>query len=184
MYLNIVIRASTCRYAVDTGLRLDVGIVSRIRKSRCPKCNLLKKSGQLSCCARGAAWFKKCGDPGDSRFEHTWLQGKQACNSKFVLCQTTCLQAHRLCFNCLLPMPMCQHDQTRDIPRKRQHQETHDSPRHQQAPRDVPSVAPRNLVSSVVALAVVLGSRIVEIPATRVLSTRGLRESRHVKVRP
>ena len=50
----------------------------------CPKCGVIKKSGQLSCCVRGGAWFKKCGSPGDARFDHTWLEGIQACESKLV----------------------------------------------------------------------------------------------------
>ena len=45
----------------------------------CPKCGTSAKSGQLSCCTRGGAWFKKCGDEGDSNFDHTWPEGVQAC---------------------------------------------------------------------------------------------------------
>ena len=45
----------------------------------CPKCSTIKKSGKLSCCARGGAWFKKCGDLGDKKFDHTWAEGIQAC---------------------------------------------------------------------------------------------------------
>ena len=48
---------------------------------RCPKCGKGKKSGKLSCCARGGAWFQKCGDGDDSKFDHTWVEGIQACNS-------------------------------------------------------------------------------------------------------
>ena len=47
----------------------------------CPKCGTTKKSGKRSCCARGGAWFKKCGDVGDSNFEHTWGEGMEACKS-------------------------------------------------------------------------------------------------------
>merc|ERR1719305_693079 len=45
----------------------------------CPKCGIIKKLNKLSCCARGGAWFNKCGDGGDSKFDHTWLEGIQAC---------------------------------------------------------------------------------------------------------
>ena len=48
---------------------------------RCPKCGKGKKSGKLSCCARGGAWFQKCGDGDDSNFDHTWMEGIQACNN-------------------------------------------------------------------------------------------------------
>ena len=47
----------------------------------CPKCGTLNKSGKLSCCARGGAWFKNCGDVGDIKFDHTWVEGIQACKS-------------------------------------------------------------------------------------------------------
>ena len=52
--------------------------------SACPKCSTIKKSGQRSCCFRGGAWFKNCGDVGDTRFEHTWGEGIQACKDKPV----------------------------------------------------------------------------------------------------
>ena len=45
----------------------------------CAVCGIMKTSGARSCCVRGGAWFKKCGDPGDVRFEHTWTEGVQAC---------------------------------------------------------------------------------------------------------
>ena len=45
----------------------------------CFKCGSTKKSRKLSCCARGGSWFKNCGDNGDSKFEHTWVEGVQAC---------------------------------------------------------------------------------------------------------
>merc|ERR1712147_508096 len=45
----------------------------------CSKCGTVKNSGKRSCCARGGAWFNKCGSPGDSNFDHTWMQGIQAC---------------------------------------------------------------------------------------------------------
>ena len=45
----------------------------------CPKCAAIKKSGKLSCCAPGGAWFKSCGTGGNSNTDHTWLEGVQAC---------------------------------------------------------------------------------------------------------
>ena len=47
----------------------------------CPKCGTTKKSSKSSCCARGGAWFKKCGDASDTRFNHTWAEGIHACKS-------------------------------------------------------------------------------------------------------
>ena len=59
---------------VTTSLSAASGI-----DSRCTKCVTTKKSGKLSCCARGGSWFKKCGDAGDTQFDHTWAEGIQAC---------------------------------------------------------------------------------------------------------
>ena len=51
----------------------------------CRKCGIAKRSGKRSCCIAGGAWFKNCGDPGDSMFDHTWFQGVDVCKrSKFV----------------------------------------------------------------------------------------------------
>ena len=45
----------------------------------CPKCGTTQKFATNSCCARGGAWFKNCGDIGDENFDHTWAEGAQAC---------------------------------------------------------------------------------------------------------
>ena len=47
--------------------------------SVCTKCGTTKKSGKRSCCARGGAWFKNCGDAGEVKFDHTWAEGVQVC---------------------------------------------------------------------------------------------------------
>ena len=36
-------------------------------------------SHKYNCCARGGDWFKNCGDAGDTKFDHTWVEGVQAC---------------------------------------------------------------------------------------------------------
>ena len=46
---------------------------------KCAQCGVSKHSGKVSCCAKGGAWFQKCGDPGDSNFDHTWSEGIRAC---------------------------------------------------------------------------------------------------------
>ena len=48
-------------------------------RNRCAKCGIIEKSGKRSCCARGGAWFKKCGDAGDTKFDHSWIEGIEAC---------------------------------------------------------------------------------------------------------
>ena len=45
----------------------------------CPKCAVIEKSGKLSCCAPGGAWFNNCGASGNSNTNHTWVEGMQAC---------------------------------------------------------------------------------------------------------
>ena len=57
---------------------------SVIISDKCLKCGTIKASGKLSCCARGGAWFKQCGDVGDDKFDHAWAEGIQACKSKFL----------------------------------------------------------------------------------------------------
>ena len=54
---------------------------SAITSKRCPKCGTAKKPGKSSCCVRGGTWFKKCGDAGDTNYDHTWFEGMQACNN-------------------------------------------------------------------------------------------------------
>ena len=53
--------------------------VSTVKDSSgCRKC-AANKAGKFTCCARGGAWFKKCGDVGETKFDHTWIEGVQAC---------------------------------------------------------------------------------------------------------
>lgn len=53
-------------------------------KSVCPKCGLNKKTGKLSCCTKGGAWYKNCGNGPDA--EHSWEEGIMACNRKCDHC--------------------------------------------------------------------------------------------------
>ena len=43
------------------------------------------KSGKRSCCARGGAWFKNCGDASDTKFDHTWIEGVRVCEGHVSL---------------------------------------------------------------------------------------------------
>ena len=71
----------------------------------CPKCAAIKKSGKLSCCAPGGAWFNNCGFSSNSKTEHTWFEGVQACKnvvslfsgkeeSQFILVNQTIATQH------------------------------------------------------------------------------------------
>ena len=44
----------------------------------CEKCGVSKKSGELSCCARGGSWFGRCGNFRDI-FDYHWDDGIDAC---------------------------------------------------------------------------------------------------------
>ena len=45
----------------------------------CPQCGFKRRSGKLSCCSSGGAWYKNCADRVDSNFDHTWIEGIEAC---------------------------------------------------------------------------------------------------------
>ena len=52
------------------------------RVNGCPKCGSTRKYGTSSCCARGGAWFKNCGDTDNTNFDHTWAEGIEACKRR------------------------------------------------------------------------------------------------------
>ena len=49
--------------------------------SSCLTCDTIKKSGKLSCCARGGSWFGNCG-ASNTKVQHTWYEGTQACAAR------------------------------------------------------------------------------------------------------
>ena len=76
-----------CKYIVLRGVYQRIyaeisttrSVVAVSSSNGCPKCATSKKSAKLSCCARGGAWFKNCGNVGDAQFDHTWAEGVQVC---------------------------------------------------------------------------------------------------------
>ena len=50
--------------------------------TECTKC-MPGKEG-LTCCGWGGSWFKKCGDDGDTKFEHTWGEGLAVCADEIL----------------------------------------------------------------------------------------------------
>merc|ERR1719506_1195424 len=50
--------------------------------SVCSKCGIIAKSEKNSCCGRGGSWFKSCGGTGNTRLQHTWYEGTQACKAR------------------------------------------------------------------------------------------------------
>ena len=88
--LNFDIHLKRClRYSITNPLPKSVRprtmpppltmVTSTTVSLACSKCGTTKKSGRSSCCARGGAWFKNCGDAGDTKFDHSWTEGIQAC---------------------------------------------------------------------------------------------------------
>ena len=76
----------------------------------CPKCGTFKRSGRVSCCAPGGAWYKNCGDVGDRNVGHSWLEGVKVCERKFYLSSMYTRwslddNGYPLCRSCLSPMP-------------------------------------------------------------------------------
>ena len=67
------------QFTTEVSTQRDPLVIIPATSSRCPKCGTTKKSGQSSCCARDGAWFKNCGNVGDTQFDHTWAEGVQAC---------------------------------------------------------------------------------------------------------
>ena len=48
----------------------------------CRRCGTFAKSGRVSCCAPGGAWYKNCGGAGNRNADHSWFEGAQACKRK------------------------------------------------------------------------------------------------------
>ena len=55
--------------------------------STCPKCGTFQKSGRVSCCAPGGAWFKSCGGVVNKNVDHRWSEGVKLCKGKFEAIQ-------------------------------------------------------------------------------------------------
>ena len=47
----------------------------------CPKCGIIGRSGKSSCCGRGGSWFGNCGSADNTKVEHRWYEGLEACKT-------------------------------------------------------------------------------------------------------
>ena len=56
--------------------------MTTITVSVCSRCGTIAKSGKPSCCGRGGSWFKNCGGAGNTKLDHTWYEGIQACKAR------------------------------------------------------------------------------------------------------
>ena len=86
----------------------------------CSKC-VTNKAGKSTCCARGGSWFQKCGGPGDSKFDHTWAEGIEACKCTMVYIwwdTNICVLGHIARIDCMSfidPLNMCTTTATRTV---------------------------------------------------------------------
>merc|ERR1719201_391663 len=56
----------------------------------CPTCGTFKKSGRVSCCAPGGAWYKNCGGAGSRNADHRWFEGFEACKFTTTTISSAC----------------------------------------------------------------------------------------------
>ena len=83
----------------------------------CPTCGTFKKSGRVSCCAPGGAWYKNCGGAGNRNVDHSWLQGVDACKRKCKVdgCRCIILYSDFCAVSLFVRLTMlhaCQHQQS------------------------------------------------------------------------
>merc|ERR1719174_2166720 len=50
-----------------------------VQTPTCLKCGIFGKSGRVSCCTPGGAWFKNCGGFGSKNVDYRWSEGVNAC---------------------------------------------------------------------------------------------------------
>ena len=78
-YVSRLVRAPTSTTPFST-ITLAITTTNKIT---CPKCGTFEKSGRVSCCAPGGAWYKHCGGADNKNVDHRWSDGAAACKRKF-----------------------------------------------------------------------------------------------------
>merc|ERR1711934_31098 len=73
------------------------GSTSPANANGCPKCGKFGKSGRVSCCAPGGAWYKKCGSAKNKNVQYKWSQGTDACKKKPARTTTAAISACAVC---------------------------------------------------------------------------------------
>ena len=71
------------RPLTSTSASIQVVASAIERMMTCLECGAFTKSGRVSCCAPGGAWFKNCGASGHGNAAHTWSEGVKACARTF-----------------------------------------------------------------------------------------------------
>ena len=82
------------RWQMATSAITIPAIASRIKI--CPICATFKKTGVVSCCAPGGAWFKRCAGSRRRHVGHTWLDGIEACKRKCKIDGVRSMLAHTI----------------------------------------------------------------------------------------
>ena len=81
---NIAQRAIPDRELIARMAMSTAGAFASIASpSVCPKCGTFQKSGRVSCCAPGGAWYQNCGGADNRNVDHTWIEGMEACKGEF-----------------------------------------------------------------------------------------------------
>ena len=70
------------RAGINTQVNTRTLSITSSNQMACPKCTMFKKSGRVSCCAPGGAWYKNCGGTGNRNADHRWFEGLEACKRK------------------------------------------------------------------------------------------------------
>ena len=67
---------------VRTSIATTAAASTATNAMTCPKCGKFEKSGRVSCCAPGGAWYKNCGNSRNRNVDHRWFEGVAACKRK------------------------------------------------------------------------------------------------------
>ena len=141
-------------------------VISMIaNKMTCPTCGMYKRSGTVSCCAPGGAWYKNCGFARNRKVAYVWSEGVEACKCKSNVSSMQWLFVFRFSLY-FLSMLACKHQQ---------------APGRASVPYAANAAYSRNLANEVVAVAVVLGLETVDAMVIQSFVTRGTRASKLAK---
>merc|ERR1719331_2156355 len=70
------------RTPITTPLSTSAFASTILSTATCPKCATFGKSGRVSCCAPGGAWYQNCGGAANKNVDHRWFEGTEACKQR------------------------------------------------------------------------------------------------------
>ena len=68
---------------ITTSVKTRTLAITSTNQMTCPECGMFMKSGRVSCCAPGGAWYTNCGGSVNRNVGHRWSEGVEACKCKF-----------------------------------------------------------------------------------------------------